>query len=393
MHEESELGVCAHWHYKQGGKLGQEGSYEQKIAWLRQVLDWHEELGDLTALADQLNREIHQERIYVFTPDGHVVDLQSGATPLDFAYSVHTQIGHRCRGAKVNGRIVPLTYQLKTGEQVEILTTNHGEPSRDWLVPSLGYLKTSKARSKVQHWFKQQDRDHNVASGRSILEKEFNRLAIKMLDLDMLAQQVNLKGEEDLYAALGAGDVRLAHVLTAAQKLLGPPSEPEPQLNLTLHQRDEVIASSDVVIRGVGNLLTHMAGCCQPVPGDAIIGYITVGRGVTVHKQDCSNIAHMQEAATQRLIEVSWGEKVTHTYPVHVILTAYDRPGLLKDITLTLSNERVDVSSVNMTSNKNEGTIQMHLTLDVSGLDALGKVLDKLHQLPNVMDVARHRDA
>lgn len=395
MHEEAELGVCAHWHYKQGGKLSQETGYEQKIAWLRQVLDWHEELGDLSALADQLNREIHQERIYVFTPEGHVVDLQSGATPLDFAYGVHTQIGHRCRGAKVNGRIVPLTYQLKTGEQVEVLTVSSGTPSRDWLVPSLGYLKTSKARAKVQHWFKQQAKEENISVGRTLFEKEFHRVAVKIDDLDKLAQQVNLKNEEDLYAAIGAGDVRIAHVLTAAQKMLGHPNEAQPQLNLALnrHPHESAPLKSDVVIRGVGNLLTHMAGCCQPVPGDEIIGYITVGRGVTIHRRDCNNVAHMQETATQRLIEVSWGAVSDQHYPVDVILDAYDRPGLLKDITMIVANEKVEVTRVNMTSNKGEGTIQMHLTIEVNGLETLGRVLGKLNQLPNVIEVSRQQDA
>lgn len=222
MHEEAELGVCAHWRYKGTDVKSGSNHYEEKISWLRQVIEWHEELGDIGGLAEQLRVDIEPDRVYVFTPDGHAIDLPKGATPLDFAYRVHTEIGHGCRGAKINGRIVPLTYSLQTGEQVEIITNKQGSPSRDWLNPNLGYVTTSRARAKIVHWFKLQDRDQNVAAGKQLLERELARLALPSVDFDKLAEKANLKTAEDLFAALGAGDVRLAHAVNLAQQLAEP---------------------------------------------------------------------------------------------------------------------------------------------------------------------------
>ncbi|MDX9875534.1 MAG: bifunctional (p)ppGpp synthetase/guanosine-3',5'-bis(diphosphate) 3'-pyrophosphohydrolase, partial [Spongiibacteraceae bacterium] len=275
MHEEAELGVCAHWRYKGADNQRRAvASYEEKIAWLRQVLEWHEEAGGSADVAEQFSRA--QDRVYVFTPDGHVVNLAQGSTPLDFAYHIHTQVGHRCRGAKVNGRIVPLSYQLRTGEQVEILTGKEDAPRRDWLQPNLGYLKSARARAKVQAWFRQQKREDNITAGRALIEREFRRLALTSLDYKAVAERVRCATVEEMYAALGSGEVSAAQVLNAAQALVGI-ERPEPQPVPATRRRTSTDREGDVRISGVGNLLTHIAGCCKPVPGDAIVGYITVG--------------------------------------------------------------------------------------------------------------------
>lgn len=393
MHEEAELGVCAHWRYKGTDTRNKSNSYEEKINWLRQVLEWQEEIGDVAGIVEQLKGDIGSDRVYVFTPDGHVVDLPQGATPVDFAYRVHTEIGHGCRGAKVNGRIVPLTYPLKTGEQVSILTANNPTPSRDWLNPSLGYIQTSRARAKVTHWFKLQDRDRNISDGRHILEDEFKRLSIGDIRLDDLADKVNYRSAEDMFAAIGAGDLRPTHVANVAQEMLEPRAQH--QLSLQLSQApNSAEKSSDkgIQIRGVGKLMTSIAHCCKPVPGDPIIGYITVGRGVSIHRQDCMNALHLKESEPNRMIEVSWGREPSFSYPVDVVIEAYDREGLLRDITLVLANEKVNVTRVNTASNQAEHTARMMLTMEVSGLDNLGRVLAKIKQLPNIMDVRRTRE-
>ncbi|MDH3994849.1 MAG: bifunctional (p)ppGpp synthetase/guanosine-3',5'-bis(diphosphate) 3'-pyrophosphohydrolase, partial [Gammaproteobacteria bacterium] len=271
MHDEAELGVCAHWRYKgSDSEEGMASTYEEKIAWLRQVLDWHEETGDVRGVAEQFSFDVAQDRVYVFTPGGDVVNLSQGATPLDFAFHVHTEVGHRCRGAKVNGSIVPLTYVLHTGERVEILTSKEGKPKRDWLQPGLGYLKTSRARAKVQHWFKTRAREENIDAGRHLLEREFKRLALTSIDYQRIAKKVQMSSVEDMYAAVGSGDVSSAQVLNAAQGLVE--SRPEPQLRLA---RPGASYRGQVQVRGVGNLLTHMAGCCKALPGDSITGFIT----------------------------------------------------------------------------------------------------------------------
>lgn len=394
MHDEAELGVCAHWLYKGTDAANKSNAYEEKIAWLRQVLDWQEELGDLTGLSEELQGAIIQDRIYVFTPEGHVIDLPQGSTPIDFAYRVHTQIGHRCRGAKVNGRIVPLNYSLKTGEQVEILTTSGtGSPSRDWLNPALGYVKTSRCRAKIQHWFKLQDRDKNIDGGRQLIEKEFKRLNLEDLNLKELAQAHNLNNEEDLYAALGAGDLRPGQVLSMAQQLFGQTEDADQLDRFLTRPPSRKKIQDDITILGVGNLMTQMAKCCQPLPDDPILGYITIGRGVTIHRQDCSNINQLRNEDPQRLINVEWGHQVAQVYPADILVKAWDRTGLLRDITIILANEKVNVIAVNTTTNKHENLASIRISLEVSGLEALGQLLSKINQLPNVVEVQRLRQA
>ena len=392
MHEEAELGVCAHWRYKGTDLKATSSHYEEKISWLRQVLEWHEELGDIGGLAEQLRVDIEPDRVYVFTPDGHAIDLPKGATPLDFAYRVHTEIGHNCRGAKINGRIVPLNYSLQTGEQVEIITSKQGSPSRDWLNSNLGYITTSRARAKIVHWFKLQARDQNVAAGKGLLERELNRLALLQVDYERLAEKANMKTAEDMFAALGAGDLRLAQLVNHAQQLVEPERGTE-QLELIprKHGGNKPGRRGDIQIQGVGNLMTQMAGCCQPLPGDPIVGYITQGRGVSIHRQDCASVLQLESREPERIIQVSWGPVPVLTYPVDIVIRAYDRSGLLRDVSQVLLNERINVLAVNTRSNKEDNTASMSLTIEIPGLDALGRLLGRISQLPNIIEARRHR--
>ncbi|WP_304639337.1 GTP diphosphokinase [Pseudomonas sp.] len=390
MHEEAELGVCAHWRYK-GTDLNQSSdAYEDKIAWLRQVLEWHEEMGDIGGLAEQLRVDFEPDRIYLFTPDGHVLDVPKGATPLDFAYRVHTEIGHSCRGAKVNGRIVPLNYILQTGEQVEIITGKQSGPSRDWLNSNLGYVNTPRARAKIQHWFKAQAREQNVQAGKLMLERELTRLALNGADYAQLIERLGINSQEDLFAAVGSGDVRLAHVVNVAQQLVEPERNSE-QLELIPRRPSKAGRRGDVYIQGVGNLLTQLAGCCQPVPGDPIVGYITLGRGVTVHRADCATAMQLQERGSERMIEVNWGGKPVQTYPVEIFIRAYDRSGLLRDVSQLLANEKINVLEVSTRTNKEDNCADMLLTVEVPNLGMLGRLLARIGQLPNVIEVWRNR--
>ncbi|PXF29666.1 (p)ppGpp synthetase [Pokkaliibacter plantistimulans] len=393
MHEEAELGVCAHWRYKGTDVHNKSNSYEDKISWLRQVLEWQEEMGDATGLVEQFRNSITQDRIYVFTPEGHVVDLPSGSTPLDFAYRVHTEIGHSCRGAKISGRIVPLTYKLKTGDQVEILRQKGGTPSRDWLNPNFGYLQTSRGRAKVQAWFKLQAKEENADEGRHIVERELKRLALDShLDYQPIALQLSYKTAEDMFAALGAGDLRLSQIIHEVQRTLEPERNQAPD-QLVVRERKHKHQSDDsgVYILGVGNLLTNMASCCTPLPGDPIIGFITLNRGVSIHRQDCQNILSLQDKEPQRIVQVSWGEEPEQTYPVDIVVEAFDRSGLLRDLTTILSNEKVNILAFHTQTDKVYCTARIAMTLEIARLEHLGRLMDKINQLPNVIDVHRQR--
>ena len=301
MHEEAELGVCAHWRYKGTDVKSSSNHYERRSPGCARCSSgtrnwaisaaWPSNCGWTSSRTGSM-----------FTPDGHAIDLPKGATPLDFAYRVHTEIGHNCRGAKINGRIVPLNYSLQTGEQVEIITSKHGSPSRDWLNSNLGYVTTSRARAKIVHWFKLQARDQNVAAGKTLLERELSRLGLPQVDFERLAEKANVKTAEDMFAALGAGDLRLAHMVNAAQQLLEP--ERSEQIELIPRKASGTRSGKrgDIQIQGVGNLLTQMAGCCQPLPGDAIVGYITQGRGVSIHRQDCASVLQLAGKEPERMI-------------------------------------------------------------------------------------------
>ncbi|MFT7131113.1 MAG: GTP pyrophosphokinase, partial [Gammaproteobacteria bacterium] len=324
-----------------------------------------------------------------FTPEGHVVNLAHGSTPLDFAYHIHTEVGHRCRGAKVNGRIVPLTYNLQMSEQVEILTGKEDAPRRDWLQPGLAYLKSSRARAKVQNWFKQQAREDNVAAGRALIEKIFKRLALNSLDYKAVSKYFGYRAVEDMYASVGAGDISSGQILKATQQLFGEVEAPV--LSPTIEKSAKPV-SNVITVRGVGNLMTNFAACCKPLPGDRIIGYVTMGRGVSIHRQDCNKILQLQYTDPERIIEVDWGQAAPQTYPVDIIVEAYDRSGLLRDITTLLANARIDVIAVTTRSDKDKNTATMKLTIEIIGLEALGTLLAKINRLPNVLNAQRVRE-
>lgn len=376
MHQEAELGVAAHWLYKEGGKL--DANYQRKLNSLRQVLESEE--GHEEDLQEALLQEVLEDRIYVFTPKGEVVDLPHGATPLDFAYHIHTELGHYCRGAKINGSIVPLNHQLVSGEQIEVLSVKQGGPSRDWLNSHLGYIKTARARAKVHSWFKRQARGDNILHGREIIEKEFKRMGLEVGGLSKILPKFSLKSLDELYAAIGGGDLRIIQVINLMQKS-SPPCEIVAQVSRAHLQH------SEVTIQGIGNLLCHFGRCCKPLPGDRIIGYITLGRGVTIHRRDCINV--LQKKELPRLIQVEWGETIKNIYPVDIIVRAYDRQGLLRDVTFILSNEKVNVIAVNTFTDKADNIAQLTLTLEISDLNALMRVLNKILQLPNVLEAHR----
>ncbi|MDP0587691.1 MAG: GTP diphosphokinase [Candidatus Endonucleobacter bathymodioli] len=390
MHDEAELGVCAHWRYKGTDVDSQSDSYEEKIAWLRQVMEWHDELGDLDGIGDHWRADIEADRIYVFTKDGDVVDLVLGATPIDFAYRIHTEVGNKCRGAKVAGRIVPLNHSLKTGDQVEILTASTGHPSRDWLNQDLGYVNSTRAKAKISNWFKKQDRDSNINDGRSLLDGELRRLALHGVDMSELAKSVNCSSIDDMKAGIGAGDIKLTHVVNLAQRQVDP--EEQKSFELRPRAQQQKVPGKGINIAGVGNLLTQIASCCQPVPGDPIIGYITIGRGVTIHREDCNNALHLYEKESERLIEVNWGDTPEYAYPVGIMIEAYDRAGLLRDITVVLANEKVNVIALETRTSKQEHLANMLLMVEVESLQVLARVLAKVSRLPNVIEAVRHRD-
>ena len=386
MHEEAELGVCAHWRYKGSDSQGSgPDTYEAKLNWLRQVLEWHESMEDDADVSEQFSFDSAQDRVYVFTPKGDVVSLVNGATPLDFAYHVHTQVGHRCRGARVNGVLVPLTRVLATGDRVEILTANSAHPRRDWLLSSSGYLRTSRARAKVQEWFKLQNREDNVEAGRALVERECARLALTSLDYRAMAKELGQNTVEDLFAAVGAGDLTSKQILRVGQTLTHTDEGEQPKWRI---QPQQPTNPNAIRVDGVGNLLTQFARCCMPVPGDVIEGYITRSRGVTVHRADCPRLLSLHNDHPDRIIAVNWSTADQDRFPVEVELLAYDRQGLLADVTGVMARASFNVTAINTLSNPDDHTAHMRVSAEVTSIDALLDVLDRLQQLDNVM-VAR----
>ena len=386
MHDEAEYGVCAHYRYK-GHDQTAIGSYDQKIEFFRQVLAWHDETQDSDDLLEAFKNEATDDRVYVFTPGGDIVDLPRGATPLDFAYKVHTEVGHRCRGAKINGRIVPLTYRLEVGDQVEVLTANEAKPSRDWLISSLGYVQTSRARSKIQAWYRLQDRDENLAEGKSMLEVELRRLALGVVDPEALAVEIGLQTADELWVGLGAGDLKLSQAINAVHRLQKTEAVDDELLVAGPRQSSE---RGSVTISGVGNLAHQLANCCKPVSGDRVMGFITRGRGVTVHRADCTALLAHQASEPQRVVDVQWGLS-DKFYPVDLVITAYDRTGLLKDVSNVLNTEHCNVLALSTHSHVNEGTASMQLRIEVDSLDRLSGVLSRLNRLPSVLEARRER--
>ncbi|HEX8978802.1 MAG TPA: bifunctional (p)ppGpp synthetase/guanosine-3',5'-bis(diphosphate) 3'-pyrophosphohydrolase [Parasulfuritortus sp.] len=379
MHQEAELGVAAHWRYKEGGKGHQ---MTDKVAWLRQLLAWKQEVADSAELARQFKNELFQDEVFVLTPQGKVVALAQGATPIDFAYAVHTELGHRCRGAKVDGMLVPLDTQLKTGQRIEILTVKEGGPSRDWMNPHLGFLASSRARSKVRQWFKQLDHDSHVQDGREILDRELHRLNLSNVNLEQLATRLKFDKPEDLFAALGRGDLGAGQLTRSLQDEYLPPAE-KPLVSAR-KSRDSV---AGLLVEGEANLLTHLAGCCNPAPGEAIVGYTTLGRGVTIHRADCPVIERLSDEQKARLLHAEWGQTGKELFAVQIELAAYDRHGLLKDITELFAKEHLNVTRVN-TLSQNE-VARMEFTLEVKDVEQLNKFLAKLAQIRGVFQARR----
>lgn len=386
MHDDAELGVAAHWRYKEGGPAGREGALDEKIGWLRKILAWQEEVVD-SSLAEELRNQVTEDRVYVFTPKGDIVDLPLGSTPLDFAYYVHSNVGHRCIGAKISGRIVPFTYQLKTGDQVEILTGREPNPSRDWLNPNLGYLKSSRARSKVQYWFRLQDRDKNYAAGKELLDAELARLNLVMEHPSKVLQRFNAGSMEELLVGIGGGEIKVTQVVHYIQSQY---VKVEPEIDPRLISKPmHTPAKSHVVVQGVGNLMTHMAGCCQPLPGDAIIGYITVGRGIAVHRDDCDQFKNLQEHHPERVVEATWGDQYASGYEASIRIVANDRNGLLRDITSILANEKANVLRMSSNSDVAKQTAIINMTLELYNLDSLNKLLTKVSLIDDVIEAKR----
>ncbi|MFW2371966.1 MAG: RelA/SpoT family protein [Gammaproteobacteria bacterium] len=388
MHEFAEYGVAAHWRYKEGSQA--DNSLERGVASLRKLLDPNETEDD--ELIDSFHTELFPDRVFVLTPTGKVMDLPQGSTPLDFAYAVHTEIGHRCRGAKVNGHIVQLTYELHNGEQVEVLTTNRSEPSRDWMNSNLGYLKTSRARAKVRSWFKHQDYHINQSDGKSVFERELHRQGYHKVDSEKLLKHFKQQSLDDLYASIGHGDITSGQIASALQDINAPVNgEDIPLVARKKNSQKKATSADEVRVRGVGNLLTTVSNCCKPFPGDPIIGYITRGQGVNIHRKDCTNVINLDDNKRDRLIEVDWGGELAKTYPVSIHIEAIDRQGLLRDVSKVLADDKIDVLSVNTLSNRDDQTANMTITAEISDLQQLGRMMDKISQLPNVTTVARSR--
>jgi GTP pyrophosphokinase len=382
MHRQAELGVAAHWRYKEGG--GAPAAFDQKIRFLRQLL---EPAGDGSDLLDQIRDDVFEDRIYAVSPKGDVVELPAKATPLDFAYYVHTQVGHRCRGAKVNGRIVPLTYRVQNGDQIEIITGSQPHPSRDWLSAKLGYLAGGRSRAKVRNWFRHQDRDQHLRQGREILERELSRLNVRDVATDTIAGQLKQRNADALCVALGAGDLTPASVATALQQLRG---DDQPRiLKRRRTTRKKPAKPEGLAVSGVGDLMCNFARCCRPVPPEAIVGYITQGRGVSIHRQDCGNFLGLNQRYPERIMEVSWGSSETATYPVDLSVRAYDRSGLIRDISTVLADEETNVTDLRSHTDKDTLETVMHISVEIRDLPTLSTTIARLEQLSNVISVRR----
>jgi GTP pyrophosphokinase len=375
MHDFAELGVAAHWSYKEGGKPNP--AMEKSIATLRKLL---EEKEPNEALVDDFRSELFYDRVYVLTPAGKLIDLAKGSTPLDFAYAIHTQIGHRCRGAKVNGRICPLTYPLKSGEQVEILTVKEGGPNHNWIDPNLGYLKTANAISKVKSWFKNQKQTENIATGKAILDKESQRLGLKMLNLAELAKHFKQPDTNRLLEAIGRSDISVRQ-LTAFFKI------PELEAPVFKTQPKKSSSRSAITVDGIDNVHTTVANCCTPVQGDEIIGYISHHKGITVHRRDCENIRQLSPEKQAQLISVAWGNEKT-SYDVPIVIHAFSSQNLLNDVTQILTQAKVHISHAGLETHPNFSAV-LNLNIQVQNTGQLSRVLSKINQLPNIHDVKR----
>ena len=380
MHANAEYGIAAHWRYKEG--VRHDEAYERRIKWLRSLMEWRQDVADSGEFVDAMKSDVFEERVYAFTPRGDIIDLPAGATPIDFAYQVHTSVGDRCRGAKVNGKLISLDYRLKTGEQVEILTAKRGGPSRDWLNPDLGLVRTHRAMQKIRQYFRRQDREQLITQGRELLDKELKRLGIEAYSYETLAHMFEFAKPEDLLFALGAGDIhgrQIAARLMEEERVAAAAAQVLPAVDPR-----GVVQSDEVAILGTKGLLTNLARCCKPVPGDPIVGYITRGRGATIHRQDCPNVLYQKEP--ERIIKVSWGQ-AQQTYPVAVRIMAYDRDGLMKDVSTVVAEEHINMTAISVATKNSLATFEV--TMEIADTEVLARVLARIEQLPNVIEARR----
>jgi guanosine-3',5'-bis(diphosphate) 3'-pyrophosphohydrolase len=377
MNQNAELGIAAHWRYKEG--KARDMAFEQHVNWLRAMMDWKHDVDDAQEFVDGMKSDVFMDRVYIFTPKGDIIDLPAGSTPIDFAYHVHTDIGHRCRGARVNGKLVPLDYVLKTSDQVEVLTAKRGGPSRDWMNANLGLARTQRTRSKIRAWFKKEDHEKNLSSGRVLLERELHRLGMTETNLEALGRNLGYKQPDEMYEDLGCGDLSLSKVV----KLLSESQDGSDLLEAAA-PISEAVTTESINVVGLKGLLTTIGRCCNPTPGDQIIGYITRGRGATIHRQDCPNVLRMKDR--ERLVKVSWGEHV-RTYSVPVRISAYDRTGLMGDISKLLENEGVNIVDVGV--KVAHSMADLRLIIEVKDISHLSRILTRIESIPNVLEAQR----
>lgn len=391
MHEHAEYGVAAHWRYKEGNRNSNDEKFQQRLNYIRRLMEFGQDVkDDPEAFIDTMKTEVFQDRVYVYTPKGDIYDLPMGSTPIDFAYHIHTEIGHRCRGAKVQGRLVSLNYQLKTGDQVEILTSKRGGPSMDWLNPDLGYVKTSRASSKIRQWFRKLNRDKHISLGRDVLERELKRMGVlDSMSFDSVSNLFEYAKLEDFLAAVGAGDIngaQIAHRVLDEERKKQKTEDIGSVFKTRPRSSSVVEGKNGVLIQGTGGLLVSLAKCCSPMFGDPIVGFVTRGRGVTVHRRDCANILSSSE--TERMIDVTWGgmtEEQRYSVPVEII--AYDREGLMRDISTVIADEKVNISEVRVSTRQDIATF--HLTMEISSNHQLTRILSKLEQVRSVSEAYR----
>jgi GTP pyrophosphokinase len=391
MHEIAERGIAAHWQYKEQRK--HDGRFQEKIAWLRQLMEWRQDVTDASEFVDGMKTDVFHDRVYVFTPQGDVIDLPAGSTPIDFAYAIHTELGHRCRGASIKGRLVPLDYKLQNGDQVTVITAKRGGPSRDWLNPNLEYVATQRARGKIRTWLRKQGRDENVTRGRQMLEKEMKRLSISD-SFDAMAKLFNYDKVDDFLAAIGYGDINSQHLATRV--LEAERREHERRLWAEKPWEAAVTPSRShstedgFSVQGVSGLLTHLGRCCNPVPGDPIVGYVTRGRGLTVHRITCPNVAHiLRKGQHNRLTDVQWSAKPEATFPVKIQVAAYDRSGLMRDVAALVADEHINMVSVEAITGQKDNLAIINATLEIQTASQLTRVLTKIDRLPNVVEARR----
>ena len=395
MHKANELGVAAHWRYKEGAKS--DSSLEHKILWLRQLMEWKDDVVDASEFVERVQDDVFEDRIYVFTPNGKVIDMPKGATPIDFAYRIHTEVGHKCRGALVNGKMVPLTTPLQTGQRVEIVTNKNGSPSLDWLSSHHNFIKTRRARSAIQHYFRYQNRDATLAHGRELLDKELHRMNVPDVNLERLAKSMNLDDADELFLKVADGSIRLGRVSMLALKLVRPDQhelfgnvETKPVSNQYSEPKGLSLAlDSGIIAGGLDNMLVKAANCCLPIPGDEVKGFVSKGAGVSVHRIDCKNLINLRETESDRIIEVDWFNQGQRTYPMSILVEAFDRKGLLTEISGIFTSEKVNVIEMTTRTDPKDQSVTMIVTAELPNIESMSQVVNRIMQVPNVHDVRR----